>query len=624
MFPIRLFDGARLPLPGPLEGGPAGGAAGAAWIAAIRPLALIAAVAINGAAPGQLREGYYNDEDDYALSFPGMLDFDQVRTKDPPDIAGLPGDGLMYCVPTATMDLLAHLASRYLLVDPGTGNYDDETDQDAYNAITEYIDELGDLMDTDSSDGTYPEGWLDGTRAWLDSGGFVQRLFGVDAFLAWDGYDVTADRAAYYASQGVVAVCYGYYDGSYAMEEDDDGSEYGVGTLGSRNGGHCVALYSIESLDSMTSELQVMDPSTVASGDDQYSQSVMTPTERITLDVLLDDGSESRYYSVLEDESSSMRVIDQVYLITPARLVLVDAVMDLQNTIQIRQFVTAHGQGTWAATAQFIVPGPVREVTVRPDYLRAVAVTAGAAGQPTRPWLIDLQHGGAQALPEASGPVRAAFNRFLELYVSDGSSIRLYNVDSDTPRSIRAIELPITVSAMDFIDESDELWVLDGDRGRILALSRRLIGPAYPLPGDELFEDLATDPAVRMTAIPGGGIALLSPQHGVAAIFEEGDGSLSLTARYDAAEGATDVSATDGRTIVIARQDGSPLELIDDGLGNLQPIENGPLGSLPPATVMELSRSRTNFDPAIHGGPGWRNGRRAAVPTSGDPRQEGR
>jgi hypothetical protein len=536
-----------------------------------------------------LSTGYYTDEEHYDVAIPGMLDFDQIRSKDEPDTPGLPNDGLNYCVPTSAMDLFAFLANNgYPDLAPHEGNWSDETDLDAYYEITDNIIDLGNLMNTDPYDGTYTTDWYDGLRAWLAPYSSGTRRLVASAFLSSSGYSTTTDRLAYYATSALVQTAYGYYDGSVSGD---------TGVLGDRSGGHAQAFYSAANWGGTEASLKLMDPAD--STDSAYGQSVMSPRALTTSDVLFADAGAT--FSYIQDTyaAGSLEVIDKFFLIRAFSLMLVDPSL----LSALRVYTPVGLSGSTSESRSVVVPGTIREATLRPDGLFASAVTREASNKPATAWLVDLRSGQSLAILSAS-TVRLAFSRFLELYVTNGREVQRYDVDRGTPTLAGTTTLSVTPAAMEWIDEVDALWALDAAHGRIVVLSRTL-APLGQLSGDSVFRSLAGDPNVRMAAVPGGRVALLSPQQGVLGLFERVGSGMVLRSRYNGAVGAKDVSATDAGHLILATSGGSLIELASNGLGSLVPVDSNLFQGARTSSVVEALRSRTNFDSDLHSGPGW-------------------
>ncbi|MFI4881908.1 MAG: GC-type dockerin domain-anchored protein [Phycisphaerales bacterium JB064] len=97
----------------------------------------------------------------YRLNMP---DFDQRRS-------ALPGDGSMYCVPTATANALAYMANNgYPGVFDGPRNWQSQSN---YNFVSTQLTTLGTLMGTSVSGGTGMDGWLFGAKVYTNQAPFT-------------------------------------------------------------------------------------------------------------------------------------------------------------------------------------------------------------------------------------------------------------------------------------------------------------------------------------------------------------------------------------------------------------------------------------------------------------------
>lgn len=536
--------------------------------------------------------GYYTDDDDFYVAIDNMLDFDQVRASDGASTPGLPGDGAMYCAPTSTMNMFAYLGMNgFPTLDPGDEDWYDTSSSHKYNSITEAISDLGGLMGTTATGGTTSSGLYTGATQWLAThytGSSTSGLFFVQ-LLASDSISTTVGRAAFLAQDGLVNLCYGYYTGGYSVSSPSD--ELGSGTLDTRNGGHCVTFSSGESLSARESNLKVMDPIHVSSGDDSFSQSVMMERDWTTDDVAFTDKDWVCSAMQVLTAKGETRVIDEIDTIRTWSVMFVDPSLDLVLMGDIKESIFSGD--------------PVLDAVMRPDQVFTAIVTRGPGSTLSRALLLDRRDGETTSIQQG-GVVRVAFSRFLELYSSSDRRLARYGVESGQAVELNAVLLDRAPSALEWIDATDELWALDGKKGRILAFSRTLSGAPRVLQGDTIFSKLAADPNVRMTAVPGHRVALLAPGTGTVALFDEGPSGLVLRARYDGARGARDVTSMDGGDLLVAMSDGTIVELAADPYNQLI-TTTGPAQGLRSSGIIEAARSRTNFDPALHSG--WTNGR---------------
>jgi hypothetical protein len=101
-----------------------------------------------------------------------MPDIDQRREPVDPFLLGLPNNGGMYCVPTATMNELAYIANHgFAGVGPGANDWQlgPPDNFSVYNTMSADLYTLGSMMGTDPVKGTNGFGAQNGAQAWLDS-----------------------------------------------------------------------------------------------------------------------------------------------------------------------------------------------------------------------------------------------------------------------------------------------------------------------------------------------------------------------------------------------------------------------------------------------------------------------
>src|SRR5262245_43050088 len=169
---------------------------------------------------------YANDQS-FVYEIIHMPDLDQRRMS-APGVLGLPGDGNMYCAPTATMNLMAYVANHgYSSQAPGAAYWQS---QSKYNDAGWAIFAMGTLMGTSATDGT-GGGFDDGATAWVNPA-----LFNVSSYHASGFYSPTIVNMTQSAMGGnIVAFAYGRYDYLGDIEP-------GAPHVGERTGGHVVTL----------------------------------------------------------------------------------------------------------------------------------------------------------------------------------------------------------------------------------------------------------------------------------------------------------------------------------------------------------------------------------------------
>lgn len=217
--------------------------------------------------------GTYHAPDDLRWYVTDMPDFDQRRAFRPANVpfvgldpsTGLPGDGGMYCVPTATLNMFAYAANHgYPSLLPGDATYSQwmtpSYDTPFYDDATLSLAALGDSMGTHAVNGTGSAGWYAGADAWTPDD-----LMDVGMFAAkgtWAPLGQHLGQVAHNTG-GLVSLAWGNY--SWESDQGPDG-ETGLMEF---NGGHAVTLSWIDVKSSIISDIQVKNPAT---GDSKWEQ----------------------------------------------------------------------------------------------------------------------------------------------------------------------------------------------------------------------------------------------------------------------------------------------------------------------------------------------------------------
>jgi hypothetical protein len=234
-----------------------------------------------------------------------MPDFDQRRIA-ASGIIGLPGDGGMYCAPTAAMNMMAYAANHgYPNFPPGEALWQLQAN---YNASGLAVFNMGALMSTHPQNGTNGSGSNNGYNAWISQQPQLMHL----AFYASNFDAPTFDEIAELAqvTGGIMAFCYGRYEVDIVQQS---GSLIAVGD---RTGGHCVT-FTQAHRDGSVRTIGYRDPAD--DSNNLTSQSVFV--DRIANvrnhSIVTSNGLKtmsSLDYSVGDD---LIRLIDSVHLVMP-------------------------------------------------------------------------------------------------------------------------------------------------------------------------------------------------------------------------------------------------------------------------------------------------------------------
>ncbi|MEE2681781.1 MAG: dockerin type I domain-containing protein [Planctomycetota bacterium] len=214
-------------------------------------------IGTGSASMGEVMLANWTDDENFYYYLKHMPDFDQKRCEDQePSIKGLGNDGRNHCVPTATTNVFSYIASHgFPHIDPGV-IWNPGSDF-RYNFFGEFIDDLGDDMDTDPWGGTNYNDYYNEIRDRLACE-FVVKLY-----IADDDYAPDFKGLCRSAINGhLVLVRYGYYD-------DDGMTDSGRYKI-DRTGGHLTTFMQGWGWNG-TEIMTVRDPAT--GGDDCYTQS---------------------------------------------------------------------------------------------------------------------------------------------------------------------------------------------------------------------------------------------------------------------------------------------------------------------------------------------------------------
>lgn len=244
----------------------------------LRPAAsavAVSALSLSSATSPQAKPGEYVCDNKaivsgstFSLHMCNMPDLDQRRAESEPLLAGLPGNGGMYCVPTASMNVVAYIANHgYPGLEPGPGVWKkNDPPKYEYNMMTGHLGDMGAVMGTSASGGTTGDAAEFGLRYWLNGNPFLNTNFVVSQYRANKSYSPRFEDAAYSAIvlKSLVIPIVGWY-----TNPDSLGAH-------NRDGGHALTLVHAEGdFDSATGVVGVRDPASPNDGH-LLSQSAFT------------------------------------------------------------------------------------------------------------------------------------------------------------------------------------------------------------------------------------------------------------------------------------------------------------------------------------------------------------
>ena len=608
-----------------------------------RTLAVVAsvagsAVAVGAASAGHL--GYWNSPDDFYVRVSYMVDFDQSRDAsffNPPFVTGLPGAGGMYCVPTASSDLMAYIDRHGFdgvpgVDGPGLENWSDEDDVSAYNIATSYIRDMGLDMNTSATGGTNNNNnqIYNAVRGRLPGA-----LFDVCYFGRTDTWAPKASNIGNWMKQGaIVQFCYGRWNIGFSGDD-----------LVSRDTGHCVVATKVDKRAFMQYDdneyvINYADPG--SGGSSLFTQSDFAYRAEQVLDdsyFLTDEGVFRRMSRIMIGNDGRHRLIDSALAIFPKSAW---GVYPDPNSVTLLagNFQAGGGGGGSFTPNTFPMPGPVIATEMAPDRSFASVLTAGTGGG-CEIYHIDLASGERTLIATSTDDdptiVHHRDRTLLVAEDGDGSAparLRRIEMDVDLPRGEPRLEwittLPFPeVDDIAFDDSTDEpaaIGDMDGDGISEVAYFRPStagggykIGDGMEIPGTGAAGDphygwieltVEFDPA---TGDQSSEIVLADPASGEIGVFVRGMDAAGAPILIEAArlglggplQGLS--SGNDGRFYVT--RNGTLEEFERDGASIVRVVgdDASPFAGIPAAGPMQVSRSRTNFVAELHSGPAWEN-----------------
>jgi hypothetical protein len=531
-------------------------------------------------ANADITNAFYASSNNYHYRVIHMPDLDQRRSTSATH-PGLPGNGSMYCVPTSTTNLFAYAANHgFPFVAPGPGNWRSNI---LYDDATSTILTLGVLMNTTASGGTTNGGWSSGSNLWTsaESGGLLTR----STFFLSSGYDVRAFRLAQKAAQGsIVAFAYGRYDV--------------VGTVGGlpvvvRDGGHAVTLTRIQNTGNGTT-IKYRDPADAPTNDSQgdFKNKVVSGSAvTVALGV-------PRTLSAIAYPSSDgkIRIIDAFVTLKP----IYGIGFSNSDGLVLQPVAPLAFEGSSNPAIPVANAFAMRDMHIDADGSDAIVIVQPSPtnGQ-TQMRRINTMTGEQTPLSTFNSLESCCVDRSGRIYAHDGAKLYALNADG-TSTGLASSTIP-SPTALASDDKNDHILVLSVAEKKVQRLNRNLgvistysINPLLFLSGEgsiaahptanrsyftvdssnAIYELIGTGPffSFNTISIPG----LVSPR------------SISI--------------GDDGALYVVS---GGLVKVLRESRGAWAIDTTSPFHNAPSSGRFQVSRSRTNYDPAEHDTPGW-------------------
>jgi hypothetical protein len=531
-------------------------------------------------AQADITNAFYSSSNNYHYRVIHMPDLDQRRSPSG-GTQGLPGNGSMYCVPTSMMNLFAYSANHgFSFVAPGPGNWQSNS---KYASATQSLQILGALMNTSSSNGTTNGGWSSGSNIWTsgESGGLLTR----STYFLSSGYDVRAFRLAQKAAQGsIVSFAYGRYNV--------------VGTVGGlpvivRDGGHAVTLTRIQNTGNGTT-IKYRDPADDSANATQsvFKNKVVSGSAvTVALGV-------PRTLSAIAYPSSDgkIRIIDAFVTLKP----IYGIGFSNSDGLVLQPVAPLAFEGSSNPAVPVANAFAMKDMHIDADGDDAVIIVQpGAATGQTQMRRINTMTGEQTPLSTFNSLQSLCVDRSGEIYAHDGAKLYALNADG-TSTGLASSTIPAP-TALAYDDKNDHILVLSVAEKKVQRLNR----------GFGVVSTYSINPLLFLSG--GGSIAAHPTENRVYFTVDSSNSIFELlgTGPFFSFNTITIPGLTSPRSISIG--DDGALYVLSGGLVKVLRESRGtwaidptsPFHNAPSSGRFQVSRSRTNYDPAEHDTPGW-------------------
>ncbi len=513
---------------------------------------------------------------DYKITH--MTDIDQRRV-------GVAGSGAMFCVPTSCFNLFAYAANHGFPI--GGLPPADYMSSAQYSYVTDWINFIGGLMQTDAQDGTTC--CVSDSYASLVYGTLLKRTTKYVTSEYTPG-QATATQLA--CSGWIVSFTYGKYTN--------------VGTLKgnpiyARGGGHAVTL-TRSYRSGGTRILRYRDPnndSSLATQSD-YSNKEYTPT---TITGWI-DGHGLHNMTKIFVEGGKLRLMDALHAIRPLYGVSFLSTNDAQSggTIKILDPIPFEGSEGAMIPEVGISPSlTVSDVILHPDGTSGLVIAKSIiVGTSSRLRTLDLTTGDMTIIDASPmNLVRMDWSGKNRIFAFDTSGV-LHKLDGDggPVGTLSTIPEP---SAIAVDDDNNAVWILSVPERKLAKVN-----------ADTMALQLTVTIPVTVP-MSGEGEVIVDPTSGFPWIHTDASNTLygikpnliSGPTIYPVSLGAIDsISISDDRLYVST---GGILKVYKPTSATPGwTFDNAsPFNGLPGGSRLAMLRNSTNYDPAVHSGPQW-------------------
>ncbi|MDX2148127.1 MAG: hypothetical protein SFZ23_11465 [Planctomycetota bacterium] len=518
----------------------------------------------------------------------GVPDFDQRRSS-------LPNLGNCYCVPTAALNWMGYYANHGV----GTAMWASNANWQFANYVntSNRLLIMGDFMDTDPDCGTGLGDALSGIIDYLDE--YTNRPFMAQSFYANGNSAPTPKQfAAALRLKWQVMMHYGRYD--------LDGTEW------ERDGGHAVTLVGVRNNPCGSNPIvQFNDPWTGGS-DSTNTQSSFSFKEWELVRTTRNFDGEVR---AMWEPRGQTGTVDRRFIDKRIYIIPLFALTGVSTSVASSLKMTRLNQlDNDESDREVVIPSPNGNSIVSAisdlEHMQLVVVTAASRTQPAALWTYSLaDEAFSGPLTEFGGtPAAVDSDRFGNVFVLESSRVTKWRMGDGSVTPQGTVTLPYVCDALTINDANDDLFVVAGERRRILKFTDGNLGVApqdQPVPTGAAFNGI---PCIAPN--PATGRLFLTSENGSAYEISQAAGApvwvINSTIPMGSFPNRKGLQFSD-RGVMQFISNGVVRELALDPLSgrwiaNPIPLFTGGQAS----DFITLGRSRTNFNPAKHATLGYR------------------
>jgi len=556
---------------------------------------------------GDIKGTISPDGELYFYRVTNLPDFDQVRRTvnyGNANLVGLPGNGKMYCVPTATLNVLAYIANHgFPEVTPGFGFWDSYTTAN-YNKIGNVLKDLGNRMYTDPGDGTQKIWWYASLlgkpfiMAYPYAGLVPYSKFTVSAYFKDDSYVPRLSKITKSAilNNGLVALMHGWYKSTGGLPDRP---------AFIRDGGHCLTLQAAYGILNSPDIVYLRDPgSEIEASPDSQSTFASNRYFADGVEVCLGYNLFCSPYTMTalypDPPDNDNRFLDGAILIsTKGAYTLSD---DLNLILFIKGFQL---KGTNPPDVQSFpirqAAGGIKDIVMTPDMdgFTYIADNQVLNYEPLTGTVVPVTPDGFFS------PSKLTYSRKRYLYVLDGEELVQINTDLDVPQEITRITPTSPADIIAFDDAADQVILLSTLNRNFVRYPWHLEDRPEPV---TIPEEVSFAGQVALAVNPSDAtIWIMSSEVNTLYRITQIGGELLVEPFTHPELNSPQSFDFDDAGNIFVSMNGLISEFTINESGQLELVTDSPFAGQPAGSILKMTHSRTNYDEAVHGGPEWRD-----------------